>query len=140
MNFFRSVQATIDATTVDTREPQRDTHLRSADFFDVAKFPIISFKSTQVAKGTSGKLKVTGHLTLHGVTKQVVLDVEPLSPPIKDRRGVLRSGVSATTRISRKDFGMLFNQVLEAGGVVVGDEVSIELELEISKKDAPATN
>jgi polyisoprenoid-binding protein YceI len=135
-----SVEATIDATTVDTREPQRDTHLRSADFLDVAKFPTISFKSTQVLKGSGDKLKVNGDLTLHGVTKQVELEVEPLSPPIKDQRGNMKSGVSAATKISRKEFGLVWNRVLEAGGVAVSDEVSIELELEITKKAAPAAN
>ena len=135
-----SVEAVIDATTIDTREPQRDTHLRSADFFDVANFPTIVFKSTQVAKGDGDNLKVTGDLTLHGITKQVVLDVEPLSPPIKDQRGTLRSGVTATTKINRKDFGLVWNRVLEAGGVAVSDEVRIQLELEIVKKAAPAAN
>ena len=127
-----TVEASIDATTVTTREEQRDTHLKSADFFDVAKYPAITFVSKKVT-GSDGEYKVTGDLTIHGVTKSVVLDVEGPAPEAKDPWGNLKSGASATTKISRKEFGMEFNMVLETGGVMVGDEISIHLELELLK-------
>jgi polyisoprenoid-binding protein YceI len=127
-----SVNATIDATTVTTRDEQRDTHLKSPDFFDVAKFPTITFVSKKIA-GSDGDFKVTGDLTIHGVTKSVVLDVEGPSPEAKDPWGNTKSGASATAKINRKDFGMEFNMVLETGGVMVGEEVTIHLELELLK-------
>jgi polyisoprenoid-binding protein YceI len=127
-----TVEASIDATTITTREEQRDTHLKSADFFDVAKYPAITFVSKKVT-GSDGEYKVTGDLTIHGVTKSVVLDVEGPAPEAKDPWGNLKSGASATTKISRKEFGMEFNMVLETGGVMVGDEISIHLELELLK-------
>jgi len=132
------VDATIDATTISTREPKRDAHLKSADFFDVAKFPTITFKSTSISKGADGRLKMTGDLTLHGVTRQVVLDVDPLSAPMRDRSGASHAGTSATTRISRKDFGLTYNAALETGGVMVGDEVTITIDIELVKRPAPA--
>lgn len=128
-----TVEATIDASTVSTGEPKRDEHLRSADFFDVAKFPQLTFKSTKVEKA-GDRLKVTGNLTIHGVTKSVTLDVEPLSPEVKDPWGNVKRGASATTKISRKEFGLGWNKALETGGVVVGDEVSIQIDLELNKK------
>jgi polyisoprenoid-binding protein YceI len=130
------VEATIDVTTINTREPKRDAHLKSPDFFDAAKYPTITFKSSSIAKAADGRLKVTGDLTMHGVTKQVVLDVEPLSPPMKDRGGNLHAGTSATTRINRKDFGVNYNAVLETGGVMVGDEVTITIDVELVKRAA----
>jgi polyisoprenoid-binding protein YceI len=130
------VEATIDVDTINTREPKRDAHLKSPDFFDAAKYPTITFKSSSVTKAADGRLKVTGDLTMHGVTKQVVLDVEPLSPPMKDRGGNLHAGTSATTRINRKDFGVNYNAALEAGGVVVGDEVTITIDVELVKRAA----
>ncbi len=130
------VEATIDATTIDTHEPKRDAHLKSPAFFDVAKFPTITFRSTSVSRASDGKLKVTGDLSMHGVTKQVVLDVEPLSAPIKDPSGALHMGTSATTRVNRKDFGMNYNAVLDNGGMMVGDEVAISIDVEIFKKPA----
>jgi polyisoprenoid-binding protein YceI len=130
------VEATIDVATINTREPKRDAHLKSADFFDVAKYPTITFKSSAITKAADGRLKVTGDLTMHGVTKQVVLDVEPLSPPMKDRGGNLHAGTSATTRINRKEFGVNYNAVLEAGGVMVGDEVTITIDVELVKRAA----
>jgi polyisoprenoid-binding protein YceI len=132
------VEATIDVTTINTREPKRDGHLKSPDFFDAEKYPTITFKSTSVAKGADGRLKVTGDLTMKGVTKQVVLDVDPLSAPIKDRGGNLHAGTSATTKINRKDFGINYNAVLETGGVMVGDEVSITIDVELVKRAATA--
>jgi polyisoprenoid-binding protein YceI len=125
-----SVEATVDAASIDTREPQRDAHLKSADFLDVEKFPTLSFRSTRVARSSGEALAVTGDLTLHGVTRSVVFAVENLSQPAKDPWGNLRLGLSATAKISRKDFGMTFNAALETGGVLVGDEVTINLEVE----------
>jgi polyisoprenoid-binding protein YceI len=135
-----SVEVSIDASTIDTREPNRDNHLKSPDFFDVAKFPNITFKSTKVEKAGDKKLKVTGDLTIHGVTKQAVLDVEGPTPEIKyPGQPEMRRGASATTKISRKDFGLTWNQALEAGGVAVGDEVTVFLEIEALRKlPAPA--
>lgn len=127
------VEATIDATTINTREAKRDAHLKSADFFDVAKYPTITFKSTKVEKAASG-YKVTGDLTMHGVTKPVVLDVAALTPEIKDPYGNTKVGTTATTKLNRKDWGLTWNKALEAGGVVVGDEVQITLDLELNKK------
>lgn len=136
-NISRSTaEATIDASTIDTNEAKRDAHLKSADFFDVEKYPTITFKSTKVAKAGKNKLKVTGDLTMHGVTKPVVLDVEGPFPPMKDPYGNIKSGLSATTTIKRKDFGLNWNAALEAGGVVVGDEVKITLDLELGQKKA----
>jgi polyisoprenoid-binding protein YceI len=131
------VEAVIDATTISTRNEGRDKHLKSADFLDTANFPTITFKSSKVEKGANGKLTVTGDLTLHGVTKSVVLEVEPLSSAIKDQRGNMRSGTSATTKINRKEFGVNFNAALDGGGVVVSDEVTINIDVELVKQ-APA--
>jgi polyisoprenoid-binding protein YceI len=124
------VEATIDAKTIHTRDEQRDTHLKSADFLDVEKYPTITFVSKKIA-GSGGEWKVTGDLTIHGVTKEVGLDVEGPSPEVKDPWGNVKMGASATTKISRKDFGMVFNVALDTGGVLVGDEVTITLELEL---------
>ena len=125
-----SVEATIDASTVNTRVANRDADLRSPNFFEVAKYPTITFKSTRVEKAGDGKLKVTGDLTIHGVTRPVVLEVDGPTAPIKDPGGHQRRGLSATTTISRKDFGLLWNKMVEAGPVV-GDQVKIEIQAEI---------
>ncbi len=132
-----TVEAVIDATTVNTNEPKRDEHLRSADFFDTAKYPTITFKSTKVEKAGEN-FKVTGNLTMHGVTKPVVLDVEGFTTEAKDPWGNTKRGGTATTKINRKDFGLGWNSVLETGGVAVGEEVAITLDLELNKKQAPA--
>ena len=124
------VDAHIDASTIHTRDEQRDAHLKSADFLDVEKFPEITFVSKKI-KGKDEEWKVTGDLTIHGVTKEVMLDVEGLAPEVKDPWGNVKSGATAATKISRKDFGMVFNMALETGGVMVGDEVTISLELEL---------
>jgi polyisoprenoid-binding protein YceI len=124
------VEARIDATTIHTRDEQRDAHLKSADFLDVEKFPAITFVSKKIA-GAGGEWKVTGDLSIHGVTKEVTLDVEGPAPEAKDPWGNVKSGASAVTKISRKDFGMVFNMALETGGVMVGDEIAITLELEL---------
>lgn len=126
-----TVNVTIDATSVDTREPDRDKHLKSPDFFDVAKYPSITFKSTKVEQVSPGELKVTGDLTIRGVTKQVVLNVGGPKAPIKDPWGLQRSAVSATTKINRQDFGVSWNKTLDSGGVVVSDEVRITLDVEM---------
>ena len=127
----------MDATTIDTREPQRDEHLRSADFLDVANHPSITFRSKQITAAGAGRFKVTGDLTIRGVTRTVTFDVDGPTPPVKDPWGNVRAGVSATAKINRKDFGLVWNALTEAGGVVVGDEVSITFEAELIQK-APA--
>jgi len=128
------VAVTIDAASINTREPKRDAHLRSADFFDVDKFPTITFTSKKIERAGEGRLKLVGHLTMHGVTKEVTLDIEELTPEVKDPGGNLRVGAHATTRINRKDFGLLWNRILESGGVLVGDEVAITIDVELVKK------
>jgi polyisoprenoid-binding protein YceI len=127
-----SVNVTIDATTIDTREPDRDKHLKSADFFDVANHPTITFKSSKVEAAGPGKLKVTGDLTIRGVTRQVVITVTSPTSPIKDPWGFQRTGVSGTTRIDRQDFGVSWNKTLDSGGVVVGDNVDVTLDIEMA--------
>jgi polyisoprenoid-binding protein YceI len=127
------VEASIDASTINTRDAQRDGHLKSPDFFDVAKFPQLTFKSTRVSKTGDGELSVAGDLTIHGVTRNVEFEVEDLSGPAKDPWGNTRIGLSATTKINRKDFGLTWNSALETGGVLVGDEVAITLDVEFIK-------
>jgi polyisoprenoid-binding protein YceI len=134
-----SVEARIDTTTINTREPKRDAHLKSADFFEVEKYPTISFKSTKVQKVGADKYKITGDLTMHGVTKEVVLDVVAPDRVIKTQNGDEKRGASATTRVNRKDFGLLWNKPLEAGGVMVGDEVTITIDTELTKKASTPT-
>lgn len=128
------VEVTIDTTSINTNVQKRDEHLRSADFFDVAKYPTMTFVSKKVAKAGADKLKITGDLTLHGVTRQVVLDVDGLSKDSKDPWGNIRRGATASTKINRKDFGLVWNKGLETGGVTVGEEVTITLEIEMIKK------
>jgi polyisoprenoid-binding protein YceI len=130
-----TVNVTIDVSTVDTREPDRDNDLRSDKFFDVAHFPIMTFKSKKVEQVAAGKLKVTGDLTIRGTTKEVVLDVEGPTAPIKDTWGNQRSAANATTKINRQDFGVKWNATLDNGGVVVSDEVSINIDVEMIHKD-----
>jgi polyisoprenoid-binding protein YceI len=133
------VEATIDVSSISTREPKRDEHLKSPDFFDVAKFPTITFKSKRVAAAGAGRLKVTGDLSIHGVTREVVLEVEGPAAETKDPWGNLRTGAQATTKINRKDFGLAWNKLLESGGVAVGEEVSITIDVEMTRKqDKPA--
>lgn len=123
------VEATIQAASIDTQVPDRDHHLRSADFFDVAKYPTITFKNTQVMEATPTSGKLHGVLAIHGVEKLVTLDVV-IHGEGKDPWGNLRSGFTATTTIDRKDFGLMWNKVTEAGQLLVGDEVQITLEVE----------
>jgi polyisoprenoid-binding protein YceI len=131
-----SVNVKIETDSINTGVAKRDEHLKSADFFDVANYPAMTFVSKKVAKSGKEKLKVTGDLTIHGVTKSVVLNVSGLTKEAKDPWGNTRRGASATTKINRKDFGLAWNKALETGGVMVGDEVIINLEVEMIK--APA--
>jgi len=130
-----TVEVTIDANSVDTRVPDRDNDLRSEKFFDVAHYPSITFKSKRVEQIAPGKLKVTGDLTIRGTTKEVVLDVEGPTAPMKDPWGNTRNAATATTKINRQDFGVKWNATLDNGGVVVGDDVSIIIDVELVKKD-----
>ncbi len=132
-------EATIGVNSISTNQEKRDAHLKSPDFFDVTKFPTITFKSTKVAKKAKGKLEIDGKLTMHGVTKDVKLDVDELTPPIKDMSGGLKRGMEASTKISRKDFGLTWNKALETGGVAVGDEVKVTLNLELGEVKAKTT-
>jgi polyisoprenoid-binding protein YceI len=125
------VEASIDAASINTREPQRDAHLKSADFLDAEKFPTITFTSKSIQKKPSGDLAVAGDLTIHGVTRPVVFEAEEPSAPTKDPWGGTRIGLSATTRINRKDFGLTWNSTLETGGILVGEEVSITLDVQL---------
>lgn len=127
-------EAAIDAASINTRVEDRDRHLRSADFLDVEKYPTITFKSAKVAAVKGNRAKLHGELTIRGVTRPVVLDLE-IGGVAKDPRGNLRLGATAATKINRKDFGLVWNKVLEAGGLLVGEEVEITLEVEgIAKK------
>jgi polyisoprenoid-binding protein YceI len=130
-----TVEVTIDANSVDTRVPDRDNDLRSEKFFDVAHYPSITFKSRKVEQLAPGRLKVTGDLTIRGTTKEVVLDVEGPTAPVKDPWGNTRNAATATTKINRQDFGVKWNATLDNGGVVVGDDVSIVIDVELVKKD-----
>ena len=127
------VEATIDAASINTRDAQRDGHLKSADFFDVEKFPTLSFKSTRVENAGGGELAVAGDLTIHGVTRNVVFTVEGPTPATKDPWGNTRVGLSATAKINRKDFGLTWNAALETGGILVGEEVTLTLDVEFVK-------
>jgi polyisoprenoid-binding protein YceI len=120
--------ATIDAASIDTGDPQRDTHLKSADFLAVEEFPTLSFASSRISRRGAGELEVEGELTIHGVNRKVVLAVEGPSTPAKDPWGKLRIGVSASATIDRKAFGLLWNSVIESGGLLIGDQVTISVE------------
>jgi polyisoprenoid-binding protein YceI len=128
-----SVEASIPVTTLNTGDEQRDGHLKSADFFEAEKFPNMTFVSTKVQPTGEGEGKVTGDLTLHGVTKQVTFEVEGPSQPGKDPWGNTRIGLSATAKINRKDFGLAWNTALETGGVLVGEDVTISLDVQFIK-------
>jgi polyisoprenoid-binding protein YceI len=131
------VKCTLDPSTVNTGEPDRDTHLKGADFFDVTKFPTISFESTGVVPELRGGFKLAGKLTMHGVTKDVELTVDGPTEPLKDpKKGTEKIGATATTTINRKEFGMVYNKALDNGGVAVSDEVKITLDLEVGRKIA----
>lgn len=127
------VDVTVQVASIDTRDAKRDEHLRDVDFFDGAKFPTMAFKSRRVQNARGDSFDVVGDLTIHGVTREVVLAVTGVTPAIKDPWGTTRVGGSAMARINRQDFGMTFNKTLDTGGYVVGDEVFIELEIELTR-------
>ncbi len=122
------VDVTIPVASIHTREPQRDAHLRSADFFDADAHPSITFRSTGVRRGGSGALEIEGDLTIRGTTRGVTLSVNEITPEHRDLQGARRIGANATGKIRRSDFGITFNKVLETGGVALGDEVSLSLD------------
>lgn len=126
-----TVEVTIEAASLNTREPQRDEHLRSADFFDVANYSTLSFRSRRIESQGAGNLKLTGDLTIRGVTKEVTFEVEGPTPSMKDPWGNVRAGVAASAKINRKEFGLVWNTLTEAGGVVVGEEIKITIEAEL---------
>lgn len=131
-----SVEVSIDVNTVDTREPDRDKDLRSERFFDVAHFPTMTFKSKKVEQLAPGKLRVTGDLTIRGTSREVTLDVDGPTNPVKDPWGNQRLAATATTKINRQDYGVKWNAKLDNGGVVVGDDVNITLDVEMIQKPA----
>jgi polyisoprenoid-binding protein YceI len=126
-------EAVIEAASIETRDAQRDAHLKSADFFDAEKFPTLSFKSTRISLVRDGELAVEGDLTIRGVTRKAIFSVEGPTPPAKDPWGNTRVAVSASTKLSRKDFGLTWNAALETGGILVGDEVTITLDVQFVK-------
>jgi polyisoprenoid-binding protein YceI len=125
-----SIDASIDVNTITTGDPQRDAHLKSAEFFEVDTYPQMTFKSTTVERQGEGEYKVAGDLTIHGVTKPVAFAVEGPSAPGKDPWGNTRIGLSATAKINRKDFGLAWNAALETGGILIGEDVTITLEVQ----------
>ena len=129
-----NVELTIDPASVNTGHAKRDEHLRGSDFFDVAEYPTITFVSKKVIKDGPDRLKVTGDLTLHGVTREATVNVEGPTQEVKDPGGNFRRGATGTARINRKDFGLTWNRALETGGVVVGEDVDIFVEIELIKK------
>ncbi len=128
------VEVFIDAASVNTGHAQRDEHLRGPDFFDVTKYSTITFVSKKVIKADTDRLKVVGDLTIHGVTREITVDVEGPTPEVKDPWGNFRRGATATTKINRRDFGLTWNKVLDTGGLVVGEEVNIYVEVELVRK------
>ncbi|MGO8969398.1 MAG: YceI family protein [Myxococcaceae bacterium] len=129
------VEVEVDAASIDTREPKRDAHLKSPDFFDVEKFPKLSFRSTRIERA-GDEFKVTGDLTMHGVTRPVSLTVDSLSAATKSPFGRVVRGLSATGKLNRKDWGLGWNAPLETGGVLVGEEVKLQIDAELAKKQA----
>ena len=129
-----AIEASIDAASIDTANAKRDEHLKSPDFFDVAKFPTITFKSKKITAAGAGKAKITGDLTPHGVTKEVVLEVEGPTQVIKDPMGNTRAGAHATTKIDRREFGMVYDKTMDGGGLMVGNEVEITIDVEAVQK------
>ncbi|HUD13942.1 MAG TPA: YceI family protein [Terracidiphilus sp.] len=127
------IEASVPVASLSTGDAQRDGHVKSADFLDAEKYPAITFKSTNIDSEGGADYSVTGELTLHGVTKSVTFAVEGVSEPTKDPWGNHRIGLFATTKIKRKDFGLIWNSALETGGVLVGEEVTINLEVQFIK-------
>ena len=130
------IQAMVDASSISTRDEQRDGHLKSADFFDVAKFPSITFQSKEVVPVGSDSFEAVGDLTIRGVTQPVALTVEEVTPEAKDPWGNMRRGATAKTKIRRKDFGLNWNVTLEAGGFLVGDDIEITVDVELIRQAA----
>jgi len=128
------IEATLDVASINTREAQRDAHLRSADFFDAEKYPTIQFRSKTLSRKQDGTLEIVGDLTIRETTRVVVLEVEGPTPEYKNPWGQTVIGASARTKIKRSDFGMTWNTVLEAGGVLVGDDINIQLDVELRKE------
>lgn len=128
------VEAAIAVASINTRDANRDKHLKAAEFLDAEKYPAIKFVSKKIAAAGKDRWKVTGDLSIHGITKEVTLDVEGPTPEAKDPFGNVKIGASATTKIDRRDFGLSWNVPLEAGGVLIGEEVAIHLELELTKQ------
>jgi len=128
-----TINVTIDAASIYTGVEKRDAHLKSADFFDVERYPALTFVSRKVTEGTGGQLKVRGDLTIHGVTKEVELQVARPSDAIKDPWGNTRKGAKAKTTINRKDFGIVWNAILDNGGLLIGEDVEIVIDLELIK-------
>jgi polyisoprenoid-binding protein YceI len=133
-----SIHTEIDVNTVNTLDAKRDEHLKSPDFFDAAKYPTITFVSKKVEKKGDDEYKVTGELTLHGVTKEIVLSVEEVSPEATDPYGNVRIAAAVKTKINRKDFGFTFSGTLDTGGVLIGDEVKIEMDIQAIKTQSAA--
>lgn len=127
----------IEATSIDTHEPERDRHLRSVDFFDVERFPLITFRSTMIEAQGGNLFNVTGDITIHGVTRPILLEGYWAGEPRKDPWGQLRTGISAAGTLNRKDFGLTWNRFLEGGGVLAGDEVRVQVDIELTWQDAP---
>ena len=132
-----SVKAEVETASVNTHEPKRDEDLRGPEFFDAAKYPAITFQSTKVQRAGAGKLKLTGNLSIRGVTRQVVFDVEGPTAAVKSPTGP-RAGAVATTKVNRREFGLLYNKLLESGGLVVSDEVTLTIDIEMVQRTAPA--
>lgn len=128
-----TIEATIDCTTINTGTPKRDQELKGNEFFDVARYPVMKFKSKRVEAAGSGKLKVTGDLTINATTRQVVLDVDGPVGPVRDSRAREKLGAAATTKVNRKEFGIIWNEVMDSGGFALADEVSITLDIELLK-------
>ena len=134
-----TIDAVVDINTVNTNDEKRDGHLKSADFFDVAQYPVMTFKSKRVESAGAGEYKVTGDLTVHGVTKEVSLSVEDVSGEVKDPWGNTKIGATVKGKLKRSDFGLSWNAPLETGGVLVGDDVKIEFDLQFLKATQGAT-
>jgi polyisoprenoid-binding protein YceI len=130
-----AIEATINAASINTRVEKRDQHLKSADFFDVEKYPTLTFKSKRVESAGSGKIKLIGDLTMHGTTREVTLDVVGPTQAIKDQQGNLHMGASASTTINRKNWGLTWNRAMDGGGLVVGEEVAISIDVELVKRN-----
>lgn len=129
-----AVDAVFQTATINTRNPDRDRDLRSPNFFDVVRYPTIAFKSSRAETTGVGRFTLVGNLTMHGVTKQVTLDVEGPTPAVKDLDGQTRIGATATTTIDRREFGLKYNEILEGGGAVVGNDVRITIDIEVTHK------